>query len=74
MIGQAAEFVRGLDEGTQRTEALFADNDGTELVILSDDGDENVEGRDCKHKKVSLEKRSFRSRALPLPLTGANFE
>ena len=66
---QSPRFVRALDAGTQRAEALFVDEDANELVILSDDGDEPVDGRDCKHKKVPVEKKSFRSRTIPLPLT-----
>jgi hypothetical protein len=33
----------------------------TKIQILSDDGEVQVEGRDCKHKKVELAKKSFRS-------------
>ncbi|HSW05076.1 DUF3616 domain-containing protein [Aquabacterium sp.] len=64
-------FVRGTDAGSQRAEALFVDEGANELVILSDDGDEQVDGRDCKHKKVPVEKKSFRSQVIPLPLTAA---
>ena len=45
-----------------------AHEDANELVILSDDGDEQVDGRDCKKKKVPVEKKNFRSRTIPLPL------
>lgn len=65
---QAPLFVRALDAGTERAEALFVDEDANELVILSDDGDEQVDGRDCKKKKVPVDKKRFRSRTIPLPL------
>ena len=65
---EAPTFVRGIDAGTERAEAVFADEDANELVVLSDDGDEQVGARDCKHKKVPLGRKSFRSRTFPLPL------
>jgi Protein of unknown function (DUF3616) len=33
----------------------------TKIQILSDDGEVQIEGRDCKHKKVEPAKKSFRS-------------
>lgn len=66
--GQAPVFVRGIDSGTERAEAMFVDEQSNELMILSDDGDEQVDGRDCKSKKVPSEKKSFRSRTIPMPL------
>ena len=65
---QAAVFVRSLDAGSFRPEAMFVDAQGPELVLLSDDGDEPVDGKDCKHKSVPIGSKGFRMRTLPLPL------
>lgn len=66
---QAPVFVRALGSGSLRPEAMFVDAQGPELVLLSDDGDEPVDGKDCKHKAVPIERKGFRVRTLPLPLT-----
>ena len=63
---QAPSFVRALDAGTFRPEALFVDPDANELVLLSDDGDERVGSAECKDKSVPSNQKSFRARALPL--------
>ena len=65
---QAPVFVRALDAGSFRPEAMFVDAQGPELVLLSDDGDEQVDGKDCKHKSVPMDRKAFRVRTLPLPL------
>ena len=61
---QAPKFVRSLDAGSFRPEALFLDADAHELVLLSDDGDELVGGVDCKAKSVPLDSKGFRASAL----------
>lgn len=66
---QAPSFVRSLDAGSFRPEALFFDADSKELILLSDDGDEPVGGVDCKDKTVSGDRKSFRSRAIAMPLS-----
>ena len=63
--GQAPLFVRGLDDGSFRPEALFFDPETKELVLLSDDGDESVGGVACKSKDLPAEKKSFRATRLP---------
>ena len=65
---QAPVFVRALDAGSFRPEAMFVSAQGPELVLLSDDGDEQVDGKDCKHKSVPMDRKAFRVRTLPLPL------
>jgi len=64
---QAPEMVRSLDFGSFRTEALFFDADAKELYLLSDDGTEQVGGKDCKDKKVAVLDKSFRGRAMGVP-------
>ena len=68
---QAPSFVRALDAGTFRPEALFFDAQAKELVLLSDDGDEQVGGVDCKEKSVPVENKGFRARSISMPLTAA---
>lgn len=68
VAGQAPAFVRALDAGTFRPEGLFADPEQHDLLLLSDDGDEQVDGHDCKSKDVPLERKSFRALSIPLPL------
>lgn len=63
--GQAPLFVRALDEGSFRPEAMFFDAQTSELVLLSDDGDESVGGVACKDKDLPAEKKSFRAKRLP---------
>ena len=69
LAAQVPVFVRGLDAGTFRPEALFADADSKDLVLLSDDGDEKVGDVDCKDKSVPSNERRFRARSITLPLT-----
>ena len=64
---QAPRFVRALDAGTFRPEALFFDAQTHKLVLLSDDGDEPVGGVDCKDKSVPASDKSFRARSITLP-------
>jgi hypothetical protein len=35
--------------------------------VLSDDGDEPVDGKDCKKDSVPIDKKSFRAITLTLP-------
>jgi hypothetical protein len=68
--GEAADVPqrrREVDFGKLRPEALFAFPGRQEIYLLSDDGDEEVDGRDCKDKKVPASRRSFRGVALRLP-------
>lgn len=65
---QAAVFVRALDAGSFRPEAMFSAARSRQLMLLSDDGDEQVAGQDCKHKSVPADSKGFRVRTLPLPL------
>jgi Protein of unknown function (DUF3616) len=65
---EAPQFVRALDDGTFRPEALFVDADANELVLLSDDGDEKVGvAPECKDKSMPAARKSFRARVLTLP-------
>jgi hypothetical protein len=64
-VRQAPVFVRRLDVGSRRPEALFLDPDAGELYLLSDDGDEPVGQHDCKDKQVKPAQKSFRAMALP---------
>ncbi len=59
--------VKGIDFGDFRPEALFSINGNTENYVLSDDGDENVDGLPCKDKGVPAHKKSFRGAVLRLP-------
>lgn len=63
---QAPVLLRSLDAGSFRPEAMFVDASRRKLVLLSDDGDEPVDGRDCKHKSVPVDRKAFRARTLPL--------
>jgi hypothetical protein len=63
----APKLLRGLDDGSFRTEALFHDPADHALVLLSDDGDELVAGKECKGKSVSPDARSFRARVIAWP-------
>ncbi|MEF8698129.1 MAG: DUF3616 domain-containing protein [Candidatus Accumulibacter sp. UW20] len=68
--GEAADVPqrrRDVDFGKLRPEALFAFPDRQEIYLLSDDGDEEVDGRNCKDKKVPASKKSFRGVALRFP-------
>ena len=72
VAAQAPLFVSALDTGTFRPEALFFDAEARDLVLLSDDGDEQVGGVDCKEKSVPRDSKRFRARSIALPLpTGA---
>ncbi|WP_187395177.1 DUF3616 domain-containing protein [Pigmentiphaga aceris] len=64
---QAPELVRSLDFGSVRTEALFYDADANDLYLLSDDGNEQINGKDCKDKKRPAEEKFFRGRAMGVP-------
>jgi hypothetical protein len=64
---QAPEMVRSLDFGSFRAESVFFDADANDLYLLSDDGTEQVDGRDCKDKKVLEKDKFFRGRAMGLP-------
>ena len=66
-VGDQPSLVRGLDTSTFRAEAMFADPDGRELVLLSDDGDEKVGGADCKDKDVPEQQKTFRARSVTCP-------
>lgn len=65
---QAPKFVRSLNAGTFRPEALFFDAQAKQLVLLSDDGDEQVGGVDCKAKSVPPGSQSFRARSIAMLL------
>ena len=60
--GPAPQLVRSLDGGGFRPEALFHDPVADEIVLLSDDGDEEIGGRKCK--KLPAAQKSFRAMAL----------
>lgn len=62
-----ALFVRALSAGSFRPEALFLDGDKHELVLLSDDGDEQIGGLDCKDKDVPKDRKRFRAMAIRWP-------
>jgi hypothetical protein len=64
---QAPEMVRSLDFGSFRTEAMFFDAEANDLYLLSDDGTEQVGGKDCKDRKVPELDKSFRARAMGVP-------
>lgn len=67
VAGQAPSFVRTLDAGSFRPEALFFDAERNQLVLFSDDGDEQVDGVDCKKKSIAADSKRFRSRSIALP-------
>lgn len=69
--GDQPSFVRGLDDGSFRVEGMFVDPDNRELVLLSDDGDEQVGGLECKDKNVPEQQKTFRGQAFALPLSDA---
>ena len=56
-----------LDLGSLRPEALFEILGTREIVLLSDDGSEKVDGRDCKDKSTPPGKKSFRALTFTLP-------
>lgn len=56
-----------MDFGKVRPEALFEIIGTGQVHILSDAGDEMVDGLKCKHKDTPAAKRSFRSRTVKLP-------
>ena len=60
--------MSALDTGTFRPEALFFDAEARDLVLLSDDGDEQVGGVDCKEKSVPRDSKRYRVRSIALPL------
>lgn len=64
---EGAAFVSALDAGTFRPEALFFDTQTQELVLLSDDGDEQVGDSACKEKSVPVSSKAFRARAMAAP-------
>lgn len=66
-VTEQPKRVRDLDDGSFRPEALFFDSESKELVMLSDDGDELVDGKACKRKKLAPEKQSFRAKRLAWP-------
>lgn len=53
--------------GSLRPEALFEIPGTREIVLLSDDGSEKVDGRDCKDKSTPPGKKSFRALTFTLP-------
>jgi hypothetical protein len=56
------EPVKGLDFRDMHPEALIIyPGEKTKVQVLSDDGARQVDGKDCKDKKVKPEKKSFRS-------------
>jgi hypothetical protein len=67
--GQTPTFVRRLDAGSFRAEALFFDPKAKVLVLLSDDGDAPVGTRKCKDKQVPAAQKTFRGRSLKLSST-----
>lgn len=60
--GPAPQFVQSLDAGSFRAEALFFDPTAGEIVLLSDDGDEEQGSRKCK--QLPAAQKSFRAMAL----------
>ena len=68
VVTQAPTFVSSLDAGTFRPEALFFDAQVKQIVLLSDDGDEQVGGVDCKAQSVPIGSKSFRARSITMPL------
>lgn len=62
--GPAPQLVQGLDAGGFRPEALFLDAVSGDIVLLSDDGDQEIGGRKCK--KLPAAQKSFRAMALKL--------
>jgi hypothetical protein len=51
---------------TFRPEVLFANTDGSSIMLLSDDGEVKVQGMNCKDLKEKPEQQSFRAVTLPL--------
>ncbi|RZL03557.1 MAG: DUF3616 domain-containing protein [Rubrivivax sp.] len=69
--GQAASkpvLDQEIRAGSFRPEALFHDPHAHELYVLSDDGDEPVDGRECKDKKVPALRKGFRALSIKLGL------
>ncbi len=54
--------------GKLRPEVLFAIPGTDEVAVLSDDGEEKIEGFACKDKELPGEKKSFRGITLMLPM------
>jgi hypothetical protein len=52
------------DFGSLRPEALFATDIADEVYVLSDDGDEPIDGQPCKSSKVPMAKKYFRGMRL----------
>jgi hypothetical protein len=67
--GKAADkpLVIATDFGQTRPEALFEIPGTKDVHVLSDDGDEPVDGKDCKKDSVPIDKKSFRAITLTLP-------
>ena len=67
--GKAADkpLVIATDFGQTRPEALFEIPGTKDVHVLSDDGDEAVDGKDCKKDSVPIDKKSFRAITLTLP-------
>ena len=70
-IGVTEFVIMGLllqvsaDLGTLNPESVFEIPGSTAVQILSDDGDEKIEGEKCKD--LAAEKRRFRSATIALP-------
>lgn len=62
------ERVEGVAFSKLRPEALFAIPGTDEVAVLSDDGEEKIEGFACKDKELPGEKKSFRGITLMLPM------
>ncbi|WLI88703.1 DUF3616 domain-containing protein [Massilia sp. R2A-15] len=62
--GPAPKLVQSLDAGSFRPEALFLDPIADEIVLLSDDGDEEIGGRKCK--QLPAAQKAFRAMSLKL--------
>jgi hypothetical protein len=63
----APERIEEVDLAPLHPEALFALPDSREILLLSDDGDEPVEGKSCKDLKDHPELQKFRSLRISLP-------
>lgn len=62
------ERVEGAAFGKLRPEALFAIPRTDEVDVLSDDGEEKIEGVRCKDKGLPAEKKFFRGITLMFPM------
>ena len=58
------EMIRGVNEYGLSPEAIvsFPGNKESQLLLLSDDGDEPVDGKSCKKLKKTPDKQQFRGR------------